>query len=144
MKPATATTRVLALFVVGFLCLNAGAFLCLAYCGKAMAAATAESCPLKKAGISHCPHSQAATKDQDDASFAGSSVTCCMLPVGVFGAPLESKSGTITSVAVTTAIEKTEFVPVVLAASRQIPKFYYRPPPNDARLDRVRNQVFRI
>jgi hypothetical protein len=143
MKPATATTRLLAFFVVAFLCLNAGAFICLAYCGKAMAA-TAESCPLKKQGVAHCPHSQTANKGKDDASFAGSSMTCCMLPVGMFGAPLESKAGTITSAPITATVEKTEFAPVVLGASRQIPKFYYRPPPNDARLDRVRNQVFRI
>ena len=143
MKPATATTRWLAFFVVAFLCLNAGAFLCLAYCNKAMAA-TAETCPLKKAGMSHCPHSQTAGKNKDDESFVGSSVTCCMLPIGVFGVPLESKSGKITAVAVAAAIQKSEFGPVILAASRQIPKFYYRPPPNDARPDRVRNQVFRI
>ena len=143
MKPAKATTRWISFFVVAFLCLNAGAFLCLAYCGKAMAATTAESCPLKKAGASHCPRSKTANTDQD-ASFAGTSVTCCMLPVGVFGAPLENKAGKITSIAVTPAIEKTEFAAVVLAASRQIPKFYYRPPPNDGRFERVRNQVFRI
>ena len=142
MKPATATTRWLAFFVVAFLCLNAGAFFCLAYCSKG-AAVTAESCPLKKAGM-HCPHSQPAKTSQDDESFVGSSVACCMLPIGVFGVPLETKSGTITSVAVTTAIETGEFATVVLAASRQIPKFYYRPPPNDARFERVRNQIFRI
>ena len=142
MKPSTTTTRLLAFFVVAFLCLNAGAFLCLAYCGKAVAA-TAESCPLKKAGA-HCPHSQTTDKNKDDASFAGNSITCCMLPVGVFGVPLEAKAGEITAVPLAAAVETIVFAPVVLAVSRQIPKFYYRPPPNDARHERVRNQVFRI
>src|SRR2546423_6234171 len=114
MRPATTTTRLLAFFVVAFLCLNAGVFLCLAYCGKAMAA-TAESCPLKKAGMAHCPHSQTANSKNDE-SFAGSSVTCCMLPVGVFGVPLENRAGTITSASVAAATEKIEFAPVVLTA----------------------------
>lgn len=144
MKPATTTIRLLAFFVVAFLCLNAGAFFCLAYCEKG-AAPSADSCPLKKASSSHCPHSQTAEKkQQNDASFAGSSVTCCMLPVGVFGGPLENKAGVITSAQIATVFDKIDFAPVVLAASRQLPKFYYRPPPNDARFERVRNQVFRI
>src|SRR5437762_8351684 len=122
MRPATTTTRLLAFFVVAFLCLNAGAFLCLAYCGKAMAAA-AENCPLKKAGVSHCPHSQTANRKNDE-SFAGSSVTCCVLPIGVFGVPLDSKAGVITSAPIAVAVKKIDLVPAVLAASRQIPKFY--------------------
>lgn len=142
MKPATATTRLIAFFVVAFLCLNAGAFVCLAYCGKAFAA-TAESCPLKKAGVSHCPHSQPVNNNNGE-SFSGNSATCCMLPVGVFAAPLENNNVTITAVPVAQAIQTLEFAPVILAASRQLPKFYYRPPPNDARYERVRNQVFRI
>lgn len=142
MKPATATTRLLAFFVIAFLCLNAGAFFCLAYCQKS-AAMAAESCPLKKAGMAHCPHSQTAKTNEDDTKVAGNSAACCMLPVGVFGVPLEPIAGQITSAPVAT-VETANFAPIVLAASRQIPKFYYRPPPNDARGSRVRNQVFRI
>jgi hypothetical protein len=143
LKPAGATTRLLAFFVVAFLCLNAGAFFCLAYC-ETTVAKQADHCPLKKAASSNCPHSQTANKNQDNSSFVRNSVTCCMLPIGVFGALVEQKTGTITAVQVAGVVQKTEFAPVVFAASRQLPKFYYRPPPNDARVDRVRNQVFRI
>lgn len=143
MRPTTATTRLLAFFVIAFLCLNAGAFFCLAYCQKAAAMAV-ESCPLKKAGKAHCPHSPAPAKNNDDESFAGSSVTCCMLPIGVFGVPLEMKTGQITSAPVAASVDVAGFAPVTFVASRQMPKFYYRPPPNDARGSRVRNQVFRI
>ncbi len=142
MGPATTTTRLLAFFVIAFLCLNAGAFFCLAYCEKGAAKAV-ESCPLKKAGMDHCPHSQTAKTNKDDAKFAGNSAACCMLPIGVFGVPLEAIGGQITSAPVA-AVETANFASVVLAASRQMPKFYYRPPPNDARGSRVRNQVFRI
>ncbi len=141
MKPAATTTKFLAFFVISFLCLNVGAFVCLAYCQRG--AMAVESCPLKKAGMAHCPHSQAARKNKDDAKFAGNLVACCVLPIGVFGVPLETKAGQITSAPVA-AVETANFAPVIIAASRQLPKFYYRPPPNDARGSRVRNQVFRI
>ena len=138
----TATTKLISVFVVVFLCLNAGAFLCLAHCNNAVAA-SADHCPLKKAPLSNCHRSKTA-ENTDNESFTGTSIACCMMPVGVFAAPLEKRSGTITSVPVTTVVADIDFAPLVLAASRQIPKFYYRPPPNDARLDRVRNQDFRI
>ena len=143
MRPAA--IKLLSVFVVGFLCLNFGAFACLAYCEMA-AAPKAAHCPLKKAGQSHCPLSQGAAKKNADetGSVAASTITCCMLPVGVLGVPIEAKMGRITAAPLTAVVEKIEFALFVLPASRQIPKFYYRPPPNDARVDRVRNQVFRI
>ena len=145
MRPAAATTRLLAVFVVAFLCLNVGAFACLAYCEIGVAQ-SASHCPLQKAGTPHCPLSQAAARKEqnENDAVAASTMTCCMMPVGVLGVPLEAKAGTITAVPLTAAVEKAEFAPVVFAAQRQISKFYYRPPPNDARMNRVRNQVFRI
>jgi hypothetical protein len=136
-----AATKLLSAFVVAFLCLNAGAFLCLAHCNTATLAA-ADHCPRMKAEMPPC-HRQT-TENKDETNVAGSSITCCMLPVGVFAAPLEKRSGTITAVAVETAAVVTEFSPVLVAPLRQLPKFYYRPPPNDLRFERVRNQVFRI
>ena len=133
-------TKVFSAFVVTFLCFNAGAFFCLAHCNKVSAAVT--YCPLKH-GSSHCHGSKAPEKASENA-LSGSNITCTMLPVGVFSAPLEARSGTITPVAAAAAVERADFAAVVFATSRQIPKFYYRPPPNDTRIDRVRNQVFRI
>ena len=138
----TATTKLISVFVVVFLCLNAGAFLCLAHCNNAVAAST-DHCPLKKAAASNCHRSKTA-ENRDNESFNGTSIACCMMPVGVFAAPLEKRSGTITAVPAATVIADIEFAPPLIAASRQIPKFYYRPPPNDTRANRVRNQVFRI
>lgn len=137
----TGATKLLSIFVVAFLCLNAGAFFCFAHCNT-ITAAEADHCPLKKAS-SHC-HRSKVTENKDDACFSGASITCCMLPVGVFAAPLEQKSGTISAVPVTPTVTSADFMPTPFLASRRLPKFYYRPPPNDARVDRVRNQVFRI
>jgi hypothetical protein len=133
-------TRVVSAFVVTFLCFNAGAFFCLAHCNKVSAATN--YCPLKH-GSSHC-HGSQTSKPANEEAVSGSNITCTMLPVGVFSAPLEKRSDTLTPVAVVTVVEQVEFAPVVFAESRQLPKFYYRPPPNDVRPDRVRNQVFRI
>lgn len=136
-------TKFLSLFVVAFLCLNAGGILCLTYCTQAVQA-KAGHCPLKKQGAPHCPHSEKKTSSTENYSFEAVSVRCCLLPVSIFAAPLENNAGVTVDTAVAVNIEKIEFTPVFLVRSRQIPKFYYRPPPNDVRFERVRNQVFRI
>jgi len=68
-----------------------------------------------------------------------------MLPIGLFSAPLEKKAGTFTEAAPTgEVVSEAVSAPTVLAWSREIPKFHYRPPPHDSRFERVRNQIFRI
>ena len=136
-------TKLISLFVIAFLCMNAGAILCLAYCGQAMKA-SAEHCPLQKAAA-HCPHSKTRqTTPTSNPSWEASSVKCCVLPVSVFAAPLQIKAGIETTTPVTASPEVVLTATIVPIHSRQIPKFYYRPPPNDRRIDRIRNQVFRI
>ena len=136
-------TKLISLFVIAFLCMNAGAILCLAYCGQAMKA-SAEHCPLQKAAA-HCPHSKTRqTTPTSNPSWEASSVKCCVLPVSVFAAPLQIKAGIETTTPVTASPEVVLTATIVPIHSRQIPKFYYRPPPNDHRMDRIRNQVFRI
>jgi len=136
-------TKLISLFVIAFLCMNAGAILCLAYCGQFMKA-KAEHCPLQKAAA-HCPHSQTQKiSPSSNPSIEGTSVSCCVLPVSVFAAPLEIKAGIETVAPVAAKPEVIVAAIFASAYSRQIPKFYYRPPPNDRRIERIRNQVFRI
>ena len=136
-------TKLISLFVIAFLCMNAGAILCLAYCGQAMKA-SAEHCPLQKTAA-HCPHSKTRqATPSSKPSWEGSSVKCCVLPVSVFAAPLQIKAGIETAAPVTASPEVVVAGTFAPNNSRQIPKFYYRPPPNDRRIDRIRNQVFRI
>jgi hypothetical protein len=136
--------KLVSLFVLAFFCLNAGGVLCLTYCGQAVKA-RAEYCPLKKTS-SHCPHSQtsAETSDEDKAAAVGS-VSCCTMPIGMIApAPLEPKTRVEMPVAAIVAVKAAVTVPPLPGESRQISGYYYRPPPNDRRMERVRNQVFRI
>lgn len=137
-------TRFLSLFVFAFLCLNAGGVFCLAYCGQAVKARAANHCPLKKKGSDHCHGSKKTTQTTDTDSLEASSVKCCLLPISLFATPLEAKYGVAIDAVTVANIETPDFAPILLVRSRQLPKFYYRPPPNDRGTDRVRNQVFRI
>src|SRR5436190_9963143 len=85
-------TKFLSLFVVAFLCLNAGGILCLTYCTQAVQA-KADHCPLKKQGAPHCPNSEKKATPTENNSFEAVSVKCCLLPVSIFAAPLENNAG---------------------------------------------------
>ncbi len=135
--------RSLSLFVVVFLGLNPAAVFCLAYCNYHIQVTTAAHCPLKKKSAD-CHQSKKPTTPQNATAFDTESVKGCVMPVNVIAAPLESKFGFAIDAAVTLPVEKIELVSVPLVRSRQISQFYYRPPPNDGRFERVRNQVFRI
>jgi hypothetical protein len=143
MTHSQTRSKLISLFVMAFLCLNAGGVLCLAYCGQAMAA-SAKHCPLKKQ-TADCPHSNRPKTTPGTPSFEATSIRCCVLPVSVFGAPLEVRAGTeLGSTPVVLPVTVRGSVPTSLDRSRQITHFYYRPPPNDRRIERIRNQVIRI
>ncbi len=144
MKFSRKHSHLLSLFVVAFLCLNAGGVMCLAYCATP-SKAVAEHCPLKKKASEHCNRSKNKEQASESVAFKANTVTCCIMPVSIFATPLEKKAGTVIEAApVAEVADEAVFAPAVLARSRQISKFYYRPPPNDSRFERVRNQVFRI
>jgi hypothetical protein len=130
-----------ALFVLAFLCLNAGGVLCLTYCGQAAKAKEHHNA----APVSHCPHHpQPPAAPADERAASASAVTCCMMPIGMIAAPLESNASidlhsvavAIVKTAVFARPEAGEVVDAVLE--------HYRPPPKDRRVDRIINQVFRI
>lgn len=144
MKFSRKHSPLLSLFIVAFLCLNAGGVMCLAYCATP-SKTLAEHCPLKKKASVHCNRANNKEQVAESVAFKANSVSCCIMPVSIFAAPLEKKAGNFTEAAPAVDIaSEAVTAPEVLARSRQIPKFYYRPPPNDRRIERVRNQVFRI
>jgi hypothetical protein len=144
MRLSAKYVRSLSLFVIVFLCLSPAAVLCLAYCNSHVQAnAAASHCPLKRQGAD-CPHSSTRKPSRDITSIETGSARGCALPINIIGAPLESKFGVVLDAPLATAVESINFAPVSLASLRQIPRFDYRPPPNDIRFERVRNQVFRI
>ena len=134
--------RFLSLFVLAFLCLNAGGFVCLAYCGQSLRA-KADHCPLQRSK-SHCPHSKAPAETTNDRAITAGSISCCIMPVSMIGAPLEAIGRVDLAVVAVEAVRVAAVETPVAVYSRLIPKYYYRPPPNDKRPDRIRNQVFRI
>lgn len=135
--------KLLSLFVVAFLCLNPASVVCLAYCNYQIQIASAEHCPLKKKS-SDCHGSKKQTPPQDATSLDAGSTKNCVIPLNVIAAPIESKFGVAVNIVATSSVEKIELVSFQLIRSHQTSKFYYRPPPNDLRFERVRNQVFRI
>ena len=134
--------RSVSLFVVAFLCLNPAAVFCLAYCNYHVQISAAH-CPLKKQSAD-CPHSGKTKTSQNTTSIDTGSAKGCVMPVNIIAAPLENRFGVAVDVAVVADLDKIDLDPILLVRSRQLPKFYYRPPPNDRRTERVRNQVFRI
>ena len=142
MRLSHTCTKFLSLFVVAFLCLNPGAVLCLAYCGHNVPVSSAH-CPLKKAGAD-CPHSGKTSRTTNTSFFDTGSAKGCVMPVNTIAAPLESKVGIYAHAVAPINIDTITLATAALVRSRQIPKLYYRPPPNDRRIERLRNQVFRI
>src|SRR5687767_13736630 len=92
-----ASVRLTALFVVAFICLNAGGAMCVAYCQSFDVAAEEEHCPLKKLS-EHC---DGADDDQKPfaASFVSHSADCCPMTVSLFSAPVEKLSFSFGAVA---------------------------------------------
>lgn len=144
MRPRGKHIRTLSLFVVVFLGLNPTAVFCLAYCNYHIQVATAEHCPLKKKSADCHQSKRTSTAPQNATATDTNTAKGCVMPVNVIAAPVESKFGVAVDSVIVPTVEQVEFAPVQLIRSRQVPKFYYRPPPNDARFERVRNQVFRI
>lgn len=136
--------RSLSLFAVIFLGINPIAVFCIAYCNLHLQANSTEHCPLKKKSAD-CHQAKKPTTQQDATSLDAGTLKNCVIPINVVVAPIESKFGvSVDTVAALPVIDKAELAAVLLVQSRQIPKFHYRPPPNDLRFERVRNQVFRI
>ena len=131
------------MFVLAFLCLNAGGVFCIAYCQGGLSAG-AEHCP-RAAARAHCPHSQTQAATNTSPAVEGYAVKCCLLPIGIFAAPI--KAGTlITDTTLAPATVPLTMQPQLFAAAatHQLSDNHYRPPPNDKRVERIRNQVFRI
>jgi hypothetical protein len=139
-------TKLLSLFILAFLCLNAGGAICLAYCEETSTIpnSSLEHCPLpKKSDDCHRATGQIPSKS-DVASLETDEVICCTLAINVFIAPLERRhvqpeiaaeilqpSGTTTQ----------EF----LRANSYGPYLSFVVEPQlDRRVERIKNRVIRI
>ena len=146
MNPISTKTKLISIFVLAFLCLNAGGAFCLAYCQSTSAhvVATEDHCPLPK-GDSDCHHTAQQPPAKEDASSVGSgAVTCCSLAINVLVAPIERKQ--VSQDLVAAASEQPVVSTPVFAASSlpSIRPLYLRPLVRDRRFERIKNRVFRI
>jgi hypothetical protein len=141
------TKKTLAAFVLAFLCLNIGGFVCLTYCSQvALATPSLDDSHLSE----HCRRAkkEAEEKDRDAKKFTASVASCCMMPVSMFGVPVEKQTrpGDVLAADPVPAIhlnlvrfEVPELIDLHVASTP-----VYRPPPLDRRGERILHSVIRI
>lgn len=147
MTKRSAKIRLLSLFVLTFICFNAGGAVCVAYCqGFTQSAAQKDHCPLAKFGA-HCPKQKSSTQNGPAyVEFNDNSMDCCVLSVTMIAAPVEKRQRAA-DVAPTLVTENPQLprrsAPRITTAEKP---FYitYSSPPADKRFTHIKNQVFRI
>lgn len=147
MTRRSAKIRLLSLFVLTFICLNAGGAVCVAYCqGYTRSDFQKVHCPLAKFGA-HCPKSQSSTQNGPVyVEFNDNLMDCCVLPVGMIAAPIEKRQGAA-NVAPILIVENPQLpgraAPRITTAEKP---FYiaYSSPPADKQFTHIKNRVFRI
>ncbi len=129
------TSKVLAIFLLTFVCLNAGGAACLAYCEN-FEIADADHCPLARKA-DHCNLTiQTAEKTE---AINGLSLDCCRLPLSIISAPLASAELKERD-AQPERIEETERRRFVAAYQfRFVSVSHYRPPPKHGSRLCIRN-----
>lgn len=143
MTKHSVQTRLLAVFVVAFVCLNAGAAAGVAYC-QAMAAAATDYCPLKKKS-KHCDKTTDADVGSQATSFASYEPDYCPMTVSLLAGVVEKKPVTVTDVSRTLVV--TAKPPPLFTSFAEIftATFDYRGPPLlDRRIERIKHQLLLI
>lgn len=143
------TKKILAAFVLAFLCLNVGGLVCLTYCSQiAMASAmpSSDGSYLSE----HCRRAkkEAEEKDQNAEKISATAASCCMMPVSMFAVPLEKQTRASFVLAADTApaanVEIYSFSSPSIVSLPIDPAPVYRPPPLDRRGERILHSVIRI
>lgn len=136
-----AKTKIVALFVVAFICLNATGAVCVAYCRSFVIGTLTEHCPLEKTS-KHCDK----TKQGGSHSISLGNVDsdCCPMTVSFFGGPIE-KSLNLIEIAARPETTATRFLEPQFKTSRhRAPTKQDRGPPLDRRIDRIKHCIIRI
>ena len=135
--------RLLAIFIVAFVCLNAGGGACVAYCRTTEVVET-EHCPLKKTD-EHCDKTGKTEPARASLDVGTGEFDCCPMTVSFFAAPIQSNTLSFTDHAAATASHPRYLQPTFIA-DRSIPDpvAYRGPPPLDARVLRLQHCIIRI
>ncbi len=142
----TTNKRILAAFVLAFLCLNVGGVLCLTYCSQ-IAMASAVPATSDSHLSEHCRKAKQAAEEKnlDSSRLQAAEASCCMLPVTMFSAPVEKRAEFSVNLVVEAPPEiRFELTAPVFSAHSSIAIPVYRPPPLDRRFERILHSVIRI
>jgi hypothetical protein len=137
-------TRLIALFVTAFICLNAGGAVCVAYCQAFDIAAEQEN-HTPDGQSEHCDKSKVENDGPVLAAAGDHELDCCPMTVSFFAGPIEKKAFSVDADASMPASEAAYLASQPFVAVYRIsPAYYYRGPPLDRRVERIKNRVFRI
>jgi hypothetical protein len=138
-------TKLIAVFLVAFVCLNAGGAMCVAYCQSALekVSASTEHCPLKKKA-DHCDPDLTEEAGATANSFGSNEIDCCPMTVSFIGGPIEKRSITFETAAISAVATIRHEAPTLPHKALQILPAAYRGPPMDRRVERVKNCIIRI
>ena len=137
------TSKVTALFVVAFICLNAGGVVCVAYCQSFDISAKTEHCPLQKPS-EHCNRSEKRANDPGTKVTPTEEADCCPFTVSFVSAPVETSSVSLDT-SITGPVQELKLSPVFVVSQTQINiNIAYRGPPLDRRIDRLKHCIIRI
>jgi hypothetical protein len=133
------TTRVVALFVLAFVCLNAAGALCVAYC-RSLGSDLAEI-----ESTSHCTRTDPSGSLTTGDSVKDASVDCCPMFV-VFAAPIGKQPVTGKTIVVQSSSLEQTYVEILAHLRERDSSFenYRGPPPLDSRTDRIKHRVILI
>lgn len=140
----TIKIRLLAVFVVAFICLNAAGTACVAYCRSFdLTAAQSDHCPLERPAH-HCDGSDESERKASIDVSTGE-MDCCPMTLSFVGAPIEKGSYSFANPPAIVSTP-TEFAFAGTFVRTVVPStFNYRgPPPKDTRLLRIKNGILRI
>jgi hypothetical protein len=134
--------KLTSIFVVAFICLNAGGAVCVAYCQTFdIAAAESEHCPLKKISNDCDGDDEQAS---DSATVLGDELDCCPMTVSFFAGPIEKSSFSFDAGVEIAEVAQTFVAPRFAALTLSDRSYTYRGPPLDRRTDRLKHCLIRI
>src|SRR5688500_5530036 len=128
MHPLSFKNKVIAIFLVAFVCLNAGGAVCVAYCQSAMEAiaASEDHRPQKKAA--HCDPAGGNRQETADA-VESSKPDCCTMTLSFVGAPIEKRTISFETAEQVIAVKPNFTGPAIFRPSGQSSPPAYRGPP---------------
>ena len=136
-------TRFVALFVVAFICLNAGGAVCVAYCQTFDQKVDFGHSSLQKSS-GHCDRAADQLGDSNEIANPTGDMDCCPFTTSFVAAPVEKSSLAFDAVA-TSPSQNVQVSPVFVATHpRTLIGTAYRGPPMDRRIDRLKHCVLRI